>query len=150
MMKVFKRHIEHSDEAGFEQEVKNLLLYRKIVKAEKTDDQKAVLTLDDGTELILEGNEGCGGCGYGWFYVDEKYFQRGKLFPVGSFGHTGFMGASLFFSRAENMYVIMLTNATRFAKMKRNFQGSDYYNDTMKIRKDLHNAIFDDLKELGF
>ena len=34
--------------------------------------------------------------------------------------------------------------------MKRNFQGSDYYNDTMKIREELHNAIFDDLKELGF
>ena len=90
------------------------------------------------------------GQGLGWFYVDEKYFQRGNLFPVGSFGHTGFTGSSLFFNRAENMYVIMLTNATRFANMKRNFQGTDYYNDTMNIRKDLHNAIFDDLKELGF
>ena len=90
------------------------------------------------------------GQGLGWFYVDEKYFQRGKLFPVGSFGHTGFTGGSLFFSRAENMYVIMLTNATRFANMKRNFQGTDYYNDTMKIREELHNAIFEDLKELGF
>lgn len=69
-MEVFKRHIEHSDEEGFEQKVKNLLLYRKIVKAEKTDDQTAVLTLDDGTELILEGNDGCS-CGNGCFYVDE-------------------------------------------------------------------------------
>ena len=53
-------------------------------------------------------------------------------------------------NRAENMYVIMLTNTTRFANMKRNFQGSDYYIDTMKMREELHNAIFDDLKELGF
>ena len=55
----------------------------------------------------------------------------------------------MFLNRAENMYVIMLTNTTRFANMKRNFQGSDF-NDTMKMREELHNAIFDDLKELGF
>lgn len=66
-----KKHIAHSDDIGFENEVKKLLLFRKIVKAETQDSQTGVLTLDNGTKLIVEGNEGCGGCGNGWFYLDE-------------------------------------------------------------------------------
>ncbi len=66
-----REYVAHSDDAHFEQEVKSLLLFRKIVKAEKKDDQTGVLTLDNGTELIVEGNEGCGGCGNGWFYLEK-------------------------------------------------------------------------------
>lgn len=67
-----KTYIAHSDDGkSFEREVKNLLLGRKIIKTEKTDDQIGVLTLDDGTQLIVEGNEGCGGCANGWYYLDE-------------------------------------------------------------------------------
>ena len=29
------------------------------------------MVLDDGTELVAVGNEGCGGCGNGWYYLDE-------------------------------------------------------------------------------
>ena len=94
-------------------------------------------------------DETCDGQGLGWFYVDEKYFQRGKLFPVGSFGHTGYTGASMFFNREMNMYVIMLTNATRFSCMKNNFKEPDYDGDTCRIRTELHNAIYEDLKEQG-
>lgn len=43
------------------------------------------------------------------------------------------------------MYVIMLTNATRFSSMKNNFKGPDYENDTCRIRVELHNAIHEDL-----
>jgi hypothetical protein len=66
-----RKHIAHSDDAHFEGEVKNLLLFRRIVKAEAIDDQTGVLTLDNGTELVVEGNEGCGGCGNGWFYLEK-------------------------------------------------------------------------------
>lgn len=89
------------------------------------------------------------GQGLGWFYVDEKYRQRGKLFPVGSFGHTGFTGMSMFFCRELDMYVIMLTNATRFSSMKRDFTGPDYDGDTCRIRIELHDAIYEDLKAQG-
>ena len=65
------KHIAHSDDFNFEKEVKKLLLFRKIVKAEIFDDQTAILTLDNGTELVAHGNEGCGGCGNGWYYLDE-------------------------------------------------------------------------------
>ena len=66
-----EKHIAHSEDARFEEKVRDLLLYRKIVKAETIDDQTAELTLDNGTQLIAVGNEGCGGCGNGWFYLDE-------------------------------------------------------------------------------
>jgi hypothetical protein len=66
-----KKYIAHSDDFKFENEVKKLLLYRKVVKAERTDDQSGILTLDNGVQIVVEGNEGCGGCGNGWYYLDE-------------------------------------------------------------------------------
>lgn len=89
------------------------------------------------------------GQGLGWFYVDEKYRQRGKLFPVGSFGHTGFTGMSMFFDREHELYAVMLTNATRFSSMKQDFRGPDYEGDTCRIRIELHDAIYEDLKMQG-
>ena len=49
-----------------EDEIKELLLYRKVVKVK--DD---TLILDNGTELTFEGNQGCGGCSSGWYSVTE-------------------------------------------------------------------------------
>lgn len=65
------KYVAHSDDMNFGERVKELLLYRKIVKAEKISDQDGVLTLDNGTRIIVEGNEGCGGCENGWYYLDE-------------------------------------------------------------------------------
>ncbi len=65
------KHIAHSDDAHFESEVEKLLLCRKIVKVEAKGGQVAILTLDNGVELVAEGNEGCGGCSNGWYYLDE-------------------------------------------------------------------------------
>lgn len=65
------KNIAHSDDSDFEQQVKKALLGRKIVKAEQIDMQTAMLTLDNGTELVAVGNEGCGGCSNGWYYLDE-------------------------------------------------------------------------------
>lgn len=66
-----KKYIAHSDDFDFENKVKKMLMFRKIVRVEKVDEQTAVLTLDDGTELMAEGNEGCGGCLNGWYFLDE-------------------------------------------------------------------------------
>ena len=74
-MKENRKHLCHSDDISkFEKEIKDLLLYHKIVKAEVVDDQTATLTLDNGVEVITEGNEGCGGCGNGWFYLCGGHF----------------------------------------------------------------------------
>lgn len=66
-----EKYVAHSDDSYFEEKIKELLLYRKIVKAERVSDQEGILTLDNGTELIFKGNEGCGGCGNGWYYLEE-------------------------------------------------------------------------------
>ena len=86
--------------------------------------------------------------GLGWCIVDKNFSQTGHLFPIGSCGHTGHTGTSLFFNREENLYVIMLTNATRFANMKNNFNGYDY-GTVEKMRENLRNAIYSDLLEQG-
>lgn len=84
------------------------------------------------------------GRGLGWLVVDDHYKQTGRLFPNGSFGHCGHCGHSFFISREQNMFVIILTNATRFANLKNNFEGYDY-GVVKKMREELHNAIAEDL-----
>ena len=46
--------------------IEKLLLYRKIVKVD--DD---TLYLDNGVELKVIANEGCGGCSSGWYEIME-------------------------------------------------------------------------------
>lgn len=101
----------------------------------------------DFAEKNYVGNLG-EGWGLGWLIVDGKYNQSGKLFPIGSCGHCGHTGTSLFFNRKENLYVIILTNATRFANMKNDFKGYDY-GVVEKMRENLHNAVYSDLSEQG-
>ena len=88
------------------------------------------------------------GRGLGWLIVDGRYSQTGRLFPVGSFGHCGNTGTSFFMNRESGLYVIALTNATRFSYMRRGFRTCDY-SETMRMREALHNAIREDLEEQG-
>ncbi|HXG34114.1 MAG TPA: exo-beta-N-acetylmuramidase NamZ domain-containing protein [Bryobacteraceae bacterium] len=49
--------------------------------------------------------------GLGWD-VDSPYSgNRGELFPLGSYGHTGFTGTSLWIDPATQTYVILLANS---------------------------------------
>lgn len=49
--------------------------------------------------------------GFGWD-IDTAFSKpRGVIFPIGSFGHTGFTGTSLWMDPASNTYVILLANA---------------------------------------
>ena len=48
--------------------------------------------------------------GLGWD-IDSSYSSnRGELFPIGSFGHTGFTGTSLWLDPGSKSYVIFLSN----------------------------------------
>lgn len=49
--------------------------------------------------------------GLGWDIDSPFASNRGELLPVGSFGHTGFTGTSLWMDPVTNTYVILLTNA---------------------------------------
>ena len=49
--------------------------------------------------------------GLGWD-IDSPYSgNRGELFPIGSFGHTGFTGTSIWIDPSTNTYVILLANS---------------------------------------
>jgi uncharacterized protein YbbC (DUF1343 family) len=53
--------------------------------------------------------------GLGWD-IDSGYSApRGELFPLGSYGHTGFTGTSLWLDPASHTYVILLTNSVHLA-----------------------------------
>ncbi|MBV9760162.1 MAG: DUF1343 domain-containing protein [Acidobacteriaceae bacterium] len=48
--------------------------------------------------------------GLGWD-IDSPYSSnRGELYPIGSFGHTGFTGTSMWIDPVTNSFVIVLTN----------------------------------------
>ena len=49
--------------------------------------------------------------GFGWD-IDTAYSKpRGMIFPIGSFGHTGFTGTSLWIDPGSDTYIILLANA---------------------------------------
>jgi uncharacterized protein YbbC (DUF1343 family)/CubicO group peptidase (beta-lactamase class C family) len=49
--------------------------------------------------------------GLGWD-IDSPYSSnRGELFPIGSYGHTGFTGTSMWIDPFSHSYLIILTNA---------------------------------------
>ena len=49
--------------------------------------------------------------GFGWDIDSPFSSNRGALFPVGSFGHTGFTGTSIWIDPTTQTYIILLTNA---------------------------------------
>ena len=49
--------------------------------------------------------------GFGWDIESPFSSNRGTLFPVGSFGHTGFTGTSLWMDPVSDSYVILLSNS---------------------------------------
>jgi uncharacterized protein YbbC (DUF1343 family) len=49
--------------------------------------------------------------GLGWDIDSPFAGNRGDLYPIGSFGHTGFTGTSLWIDPASESYVILLANA---------------------------------------
>lgn len=48
--------------------------------------------------------------GLGWDINTSFSTNRGDLFPLGSFGHTGFTGTSLWIDPASKMFVVFLSN----------------------------------------
>jgi uncharacterized protein YbbC (DUF1343 family) len=49
--------------------------------------------------------------GLGWDLDSPYSVNRGELLPVGSFGHTGFTGTSIWIDPVTDSYIILLTNA---------------------------------------
>jgi uncharacterized protein YbbC (DUF1343 family)/CubicO group peptidase (beta-lactamase class C family) len=49
--------------------------------------------------------------GFGWDIDSPFSSNRGELLPVGSYGHTGFTGTSLWIDPTTKTYIVILTNA---------------------------------------
>ncbi len=49
--------------------------------------------------------------GFGWDIDTALSQPRGRVFPIGSFGHTGFTGTAMWLDPGSDTYVVMLTNA---------------------------------------
>ncbi len=87
------------------------------------------------------------GRGLGWLVVDKRYAQTGELFPEGSFGHCGHTGKSMFIHRPTGLYVLLMTNATRYANLNNDFRGYDY-GKVCALRQQIHNCIRVDLGDM--
>jgi len=49
--------------------------------------------------------------GFGWDIDSFNSTPRGRVFPVGSFGHTGFTGTTLWIDPGSDTYVVLLSNS---------------------------------------
>ena len=58
----------HTYTLGYDEEekIKELLMFRKIIRVDNN-----TLYLDNGIELEILPNEGCGGCSSGWYSIEE-------------------------------------------------------------------------------
>ena len=62
--------------------------------------------------------------GFGWDIDSPLSTNRGELLPVGSFGHTGYTGTSLWIDPATRTYIILLTNAVHMGAVPGHESGS--------------------------
>jgi CubicO group peptidase (beta-lactamase class C family) len=63
--------------------------------------------------------------GFGWDIDTGQSTARGRLFPVGSFGHTGFTGTSLWLDPGSDTYIVLFANSihTRGSPPMSNLRG---------------------------
>jgi SSS family transporter len=59
----------------------------------------------------LQLTKGVATRGFGWDINTAFSRPRGSIFPIGSFGHTGFTGTTLWVDPSSDSYVVLLTNA---------------------------------------
>lgn len=112
----------------------------RLYKKELFDlaEQNYTASIEPLPDYVVYGNHGLG-----YEYVDSKCPQANVLFPEGSVGKEGWTGQSFYLSRKENLYVILLTNATRCSVKK---FGYPKYDEVCLMRTEIHKAIKKDLE----
>jgi hypothetical protein len=78
-----------------------------------TTPQQPATAQDGATVFTPDGKitKGIATRGFGWDINTAFSRPRGTVFPIGSFGHTGFTGTTLWMDPGSNTYVVLLTNA---------------------------------------
>ncbi|MBQ4136647.1 MAG: beta-lactamase family protein [Clostridia bacterium] len=87
---------------------------------------------------VCEAQRGVDNRALGYVYVTKNSPEACDLFPDGSIGHTGWTGQSFFINRNLNLYVILLSNATRCTAKK---YGKVNYDEVCEMRAEFHRAI---------
>jgi CubicO group peptidase (beta-lactamase class C family) len=84
------------------------------LKAANDAAREAITRTPNTTDPLLAPNypaiEGQDLRGFGWDIDTANSKPRGMVFPIGSFGHTGFTGTTLWIDPGSNTYVILLAN----------------------------------------
>lgn len=93
---------------------------------------------------VLDEFRGSDNHGLGYVYVNNACYQACELFPEGSIGHTGWTGQSFYLNRDKQLYVILMTNATRCNAIKHGVEHLNY-DEVCRMRVAFHHAIKKDL-----
>jgi CubicO group peptidase (beta-lactamase class C family) len=70
--------------------------------------------------------------GLGWDLDSSYSANRGEFLPLGSYGHTGFTGTSLWIDPDRNLYVVLLTNRVHPSRSNVAIQ---------EVRRTFHDAV---------
>ena len=78
-----------------------------------TRPEQPATAVDTATIFTPDGQttKGVATRGFGWDINSPYSRPRGEIFPIGSFGHTGFTGTSLWIDPQSDTFVIILANA---------------------------------------
>jgi SSS family transporter len=78
-----------------------------------TKPEQPATAQDGATVFTPEGvpTKGIATRGFGWDINTAFSRPRGSIFPIGSFGHTGFTGTTLWMDPQSDTYVVLLANA---------------------------------------
>lgn len=116
-MREYKFEEYHECESE-KQAVRELLIGRKVVAVQKHEgnpyyEAKSYITLDNGTVLEIEGNDGCGGCSEGHYEVAELNTVDNAIMSVEfeqgeTLGEWGEIDAFRIFVYAENEQIKLL------------------------------------------
>jgi uncharacterized protein YbbC (DUF1343 family)/CubicO group peptidase (beta-lactamase class C family) len=79
--------------------------------------------------------------GFGWDIDSPFSTNRGELLPVGSYGHTGFTGTSLWIDPATKTYIVLLTNAVHMNIVHMNTQPPKEKGSAIAFRTKVATAV---------
>ncbi|OBF17168.1 serine hydrolase [Mycobacterium kubicae] len=80
-------------------------------RAARTDIAKGLNTWDPLLAARYPAIPGQNLRGFGWDIDTPLSGTRGMVFPIGSFGHTGFTGTSIWIDPTSNTYIVLLANS---------------------------------------
>ena len=79
--------------------------------------------------------------GFGWDIDSPLSSNRGELLPVGSYGHTGFTGTSLWIDPMTKTYIVLLTNAVHINAVHMNALPAKEKGNAISLRTKVATAV---------